>query len=147
MALEQSTNMIIIKTVDNKTFSINKDIIKQSRTIKAMLEQNNSTTITLSHEKCTLIVMMKIKKFLEYIYYHPDEAQLITQYSSSLGVSPLSTWLNTLIDDINNSNIAVDMNSAGTYLDCDILNNFMCSVLLINIKSFMPTDILAMFPS
>ncbi len=143
MALEQNTDMIIIKTIDGINIPFIKDVIKQSKTISDMFDVNEDDTyIPLLHEKCTKNIMILIKDFMMYLHNNPNEIKNLTEYINS-NSSYLSEWLKNYISA--NNHILFDIVVVSDYLDINILTNFICREIAIRISNTTPDEMSAFF--
>ncbi len=143
MALEQNTDMIIIKTIDGVNIPFIKAVIKQSKTISDMFDVNEDDTyIPLLNEKCTENIMILIKDFMMYLHNNPNEIENLTEYINS-NSSYLSEWLKNYISA--NNHILFDIVVVSDYLDINILTNFICREIATRISNTTPDEMSAFF--
>ncbi len=96
-------NIIIIQSNDNKFFCIDKKIISQSSFFKDMFDSNigsDDQNVPIMHHSATSNNLIKIFDFLVYIDNNPNEVDEISKWVNTLGDNSIkiSEWLNNYIN-------------------------------------------------
>jgi hypothetical protein len=140
MSIETTTNTIIVTLMDNTRIPFNIEVIKESLTIKNIMEDIESDDdVPVYNESCNATIMLKIKDFLEYIYTHPSDKLSLQEFINTRGHTAISEWF---IDFITvEQKMLFDLAIASDFLDIKILLDFVCWSIANNIKDLTPAEI------
>ena len=140
MSLETTTNTIIVTLMDNTRIPFNIEVIKESLTIKNIIEDIESDdAVPVYNDSCNATIMLKIKEFLEYIYAHPSDKLSLQEFINTRGHTTISQWFHDFINV--EQKVIFDLALASDFLDIKLLLDFVCWSIANKIKDLTPAEI------